>query len=118
MNNVMLIDGYRAVIQYDPEINMFRGEFTGLNGSADFYAATVDSLQREGRTSLQVFFDVCREKGIEPVRAYSGKFQIRLPEDLHRDAVEAAKARGESLNQFVAQAIEHELTGTTHSANR
>ena len=30
MNNIMVIDGYRAIIQYDPDIEMFRGEFTGL----------------------------------------------------------------------------------------
>ena len=30
-------DGYKAVIAYDPEIEMFRGEFVGLNGAADFY---------------------------------------------------------------------------------
>lgn len=29
MNNIMIIDGYRAVIQYDPDIEMFRGEFIG-----------------------------------------------------------------------------------------
>lgn len=109
MNNTMLIDGYRAVIQYDPEIDMFRGEFTGLNGGADFYANTVESLRQEGRLSLQAFLDTCREAGIPPNRSYSGKFQVRIPEKLHHDAVEAAKARGESLNQFVAEAIEHEL---------
>ncbi|MFO8046204.1 MAG: type II toxin-antitoxin system HicB family antitoxin [Halomonas sp.] len=110
MNNLMVIDGYRAIIQYDPEIEVFRGEFTGLNGSADFYADSVEALREEGRTSLRIFLEVCREKGIEPTKAYSGKFQVRLPEELHRDAVDAARARGESLNQFVAQAIQHELS--------
>ena len=33
MNNLMVIDGYRAINQYDPEIEMFRGEFAGLNAS-------------------------------------------------------------------------------------
>ena len=48
MNNVMMINSYRAVIQYDPEIEMFRGEFTGLNGGADFYADRVPALRQEG----------------------------------------------------------------------
>ena len=29
--NIMEINNYRALIQYDPEIEMFRGEFLGLN---------------------------------------------------------------------------------------
>ena len=41
----MEIDGYRAIIQYDPEIDMFRGEFVGLNGGADFYAKDIAGLK-------------------------------------------------------------------------
>ena len=47
MKNVMVIDGQRAVIEYDPEIEMFRGEFSGLNGSADFYAKNITGLKQE-----------------------------------------------------------------------
>lgn len=37
MPDCVIIDGCRAIIQYDPDIEMFRGVFTGLNGGADFY---------------------------------------------------------------------------------
>ena len=57
MINVMEIDGYKAVIKYDSEIGMFRGEFIGLNGGADFYATTVDGLREEGSKSLKVFLE-------------------------------------------------------------
>ena len=65
MMNIMEIDGYQAIIQYDPDIDMFRGEFIGLNGGADFYAKDIDGLHREGKISLQVFLDMCREDGVE-----------------------------------------------------
>jgi len=107
--NLMKIDGYHAVITYDPEIEMFRGEFIDLNGGADFYARDIDSLKREGRASLQVFLEMCREKGMEPKRGFSGKFNVRISSDLHARAARAAKARGESLNQLVAEALEHEV---------
>jgi predicted HicB family RNase H-like nuclease len=34
--NTLTINGYNAVVSYDEEIDMFRGEFVGLNGGADF----------------------------------------------------------------------------------
>ena len=43
---------------------MFRGEFAGLNGGADFYATTVDGLKEEGRKSLKVFLEMCAEDGV------------------------------------------------------
>ena len=76
MNNVMTFeDGYKAVIAYDPEIEMFRGEFVGLNGAADFYAADLEGLKREGKTSLEIFLEVCAEKGISP-KKQAGRFSI------------------------------------------
>ena len=44
--NTMTINGYQAVIAFDPDIQLFRGEFVGLNGGADFYAADVAGLLR------------------------------------------------------------------------
>ncbi|MFQ6245892.1 hypothetical protein ACLMPP_15665 [Yersinia enterocolitica] len=46
MNNTMKIDGHTAIITFDPEIEMFRGEFIGLNGGADFYAYSVEELKK------------------------------------------------------------------------
>lgn len=109
MNNIMIINGHRAVIQYDPDIEMLRGEFVGLNGGADFYADNLADLHKEGEKSLEVFMDFCKERGIEPFKSFSGKFMLRVPPDVHAHAVEAAAAKGVSLNQFVADAIEQEV---------
>ena len=40
-------------------------------------------------------------------KRYSGKFLVRVPPDIHKKAVLKAQARGESLNQFVAEALVH-----------
>ncbi len=109
MNNLMNIDGCNAIIRYDAEINLFRGEFLGLNGSADFYADSIEALRTEGAKSLKVFKDMCREDGVEYTKPYSGKFQVRLPSELHARLAETAAARGHSLNQLVQRAIEHEI---------
>ena len=63
--HTMEIDGYRAIIRFDPDIAMFRGEFVGLNGGADFYARDVSGLRREGAISLRVFPEMCEEDGVD-----------------------------------------------------
>lgn len=65
MENVMGIAGEKAIVAYDPETEMLRGEFIGLNGGADFYADSVPQLIEEGRKSLAIFLEMCAEKGIE-----------------------------------------------------
>jgi predicted HicB family RNase H-like nuclease len=105
MKNVIEIDGHKAVIAFDPELRMLRGEFLGLNGGADFLAEDVEGLFREGRISLKVFLDMCAEKGIDPFREYSGRFNVRLDPRTHEAAAIAAAASNKSLNEWVADAI-------------
>jgi len=63
--NMMTLGGYTAKIEYDAEIDLFRGEVLGLNGGVDFYGNDPKNLRTEFKRSLQVFLDVCRENGIE-----------------------------------------------------
>lgn len=111
MINVMTINGYQAVIQYDSDLRMFRGEFLGLNGGADFYAKDVEGLQREGEISLKIFLEACAEDGVEPRKQYSGKFVLRLDPETHEAATIAAAARGKSLNQWAVDAIREAAGG-------
>ncbi len=64
--NTMTINGYRAMITFDPDLEMFRGEFMGLNGGADFYAVDVEGLKCEGAISLRVFLEACKRRGVAP----------------------------------------------------
>ena len=107
--NTMQIEGYRAIIQYDPEIEMFRGEFIGLNGGADFYAKDIEGLRREGRLSLNAFLEMCREDGVAPIKEYSGKFNLRLNPELHAEVSVRAMAAGKSLNQWITDVIDQSI---------
>jgi predicted HicB family RNase H-like nuclease len=103
--NVMTVDGFNARIEYDPEIDMFRGEILGLTGGADFYGKTPKELRAEFKKSLTVFLAVCKEKGIEPRRSYSGKFNLRIPPELHERLAIAAQAEGKSINTLAQEAL-------------
>jgi len=103
-------NGYKAVIAYDPEIEMFRGEFVGLNGGADFYARDAEGLKKEGRASLKAFLRMCDEDGV-PSRKPHGKFALRIDPETHYEASVAAAAGGMSLNQWIVQAMRGAIRG-------
>lgn len=103
--NMMTLDGYNAKIEYDAELDLFRGEILGLSGGADFYGKNPKELRAEFRKSLEVFLEVCREKGIEPRRHYSGKFNLRIPADLHEKLAIVAQAEGKSINTVAQEAL-------------
>jgi len=113
MINLMTINNYRAAIQYDPEIEMFRGEFVGLNGGADFYAEDINGLRKEGEISLKVFLEACEKQGIKPTKDYSGKFNTRVSPTLHESVAMIAAADGRSLNTVVNEALEQYIAERT-----
>ena len=60
--NILIIEGHRAVVSYDEDTDILRGEFVGLNGGADFYASNIAALKKEGTKSLRIFLDTCKEQ--------------------------------------------------------
>ena len=108
--NLMTVDGYHAKIEYDEELDLFRGEILGLNGGADFYGKSPKELRTEFKKSLLVFLDVCKEKGIEPRRNFSGKFNLRISPKLHERLAIEAQAQGKSINTLAQEALQERVT--------
>ena len=107
VKNIIEIDSHKAVASLDPDTQMLRGELVNLNGGADFCASSVSGLIEEGRVSLRLFLDTCKENGLQSYRLFSGKFNLRLPPRVHEAAViAAAAAQDKSLNEWVAEKIE------------
>ena len=107
--NVMTVDGYHAKIEYDEELDLFRGEILGLNGGADFYGKNPKELRTEFKKSLHVFLEVCKEKGLEPRRNFSGKFNLRIPPELHEKLAIEAQAQGKSINTLAQEALQERM---------
>jgi predicted HicB family RNase H-like nuclease len=107
--NMMSLDGYDAKIEYDADLDLFRGEILGLSGGADFYGKNPRELRAEFKKSLHIFLEVCREKGIEPRRNYSGKFNLRIPPSLHERLAIVAQAEGKSINAVAQEALQQRV---------
>ena len=107
--NTMTVEGYSAKIEYDEELDLFRGEILGLSGGADFYGKNTRELRAEFKKSLQVFLEVCEEKGLEPRRHFSGKFNLRISPELHEKLVIEAQALGKSINTLAQEALQERM---------
>lgn len=110
--NTMTVDGYHAKIEYDDDLELFRGEILGLSGGADFYGKNPKELRAEFKKSLQVFLDVCAGKGIAPRRHFSGKFNLRIPPELHEKLAIEAQAQGKSINTLAQEALQERVASS------
>ena len=97
--------GYKAVAEYAPDVEMFRGHVVGVSSVINFYADTVEALKRELKTSVDEYLAICEERGIKPEKQFSGKFMVRTDPELHRRIAQRAEVSGMSVNAWITDAL-------------
>ncbi len=107
----MIFGDYVARIMLDEARGVLHGRVENLADVISFEGATVEELQKEFEESVKFYLEVCRKRGVEPRRPYSGKFVVRLNPSLHREIAVAADREGESINKWVERALEHAAAG-------
>lgn len=114
----MKYKGYRGQVNYDEEAKLFHGEVVGLKDVITFQGTSVDELEQAFKDSVDEYLDFCKELGRAPEKPYSGKLILRLPPEIHERAAYEAKCRGQSLNAWLKQGIQHLLTSPKHKPSR
>lgn len=59
--------GYKsAVLKFDKDAGVIHGEVAGIRDVVTFKATGIETLEKEFRTSVDNYLDMCAEEGIEP----------------------------------------------------
>ncbi|OGT54047.1 MAG: antitoxin HicB [Gammaproteobacteria bacterium RIFCSPHIGHO2_12_FULL_41_15] len=95
-------------VEFDEEAEIFHGEVINTRDVITFQGKNVKEIKKAFIDSIEDYIAFCKKRGESPERPFSGKFNVRLDPELHREAYIAAKEAGISLNSWVAQAIKHE----------
>src|SRR5436190_17939347 len=85
--------------------------FPGLSA----FGETEEEALAERKVALELFVETFKEKGIplpqETLKdEYSGQFRLRIPSTLHRQAAQLAASEGQSLNSFIALAVQAKVS--------
>jgi predicted HicB family RNase H-like nuclease len=101
--------GYLGMVEYDDEAKIFHGDIINTRDVITFRGTTVNEIEQAFKASIDDYIAWCKEDGVEPEKPYSGKFNVRLSPELHRQIAILAKKRKVSLNSFVEKAITDEI---------
>lgn len=106
MFNLKEYKSYFATVEVDLEDQSFYGKVAFINDLVTFAGTTLPELQASFEEAVDDYLIICEEYGDEPNKSFSGRFNLRMPKDLHQDlSVEALKA-GVSLNKHIIQRLE------------
>ena len=105
MSNILEYKGYYTRIEYDNVDKVLYGKIEGINDFVNFEINHAENIENEFHMAVDDYLIYCKEKGIEPDKTYSGKFNVRISKELHKKIVFEAFKQGMSLNQYVERAI-------------
>ena len=110
--------GYTGVFEFDPEELVFSGYVVDLQDEICFEGDSVQTIQASMRRAVDHYLRVCKARGDNPERPFSGKLNLRLGSDLHRTAAVAAAKEGESLNSWLVRVVESAACAESRPAFR
>ena len=106
---MMEYKGYLGTVEYDSQAKIFHGDIINTRDVITFQGTTVNEIEKAFRESIDDYIVWCEEEGVAPEKPYSGKFNVRLSPELHRQTAILAKKSNMSLNNFVEKAITDEI---------
>jgi predicted HicB family RNase H-like nuclease len=105
----MVYRGYTGTVQFDGADRIFHGRVVGITDVVSFQGTSVAELEADFHAAVDSYLLGCTEDGVEAQRPFSGRFALRLPPEIHRDAALAARRSGVSVNRWIVEAIRMRL---------
>jgi predicted HicB family RNase H-like nuclease len=107
---MMEFKGYIGIVNYDSEAKIFHGDVINTRDVITFQGTSVKEIEKAFKESIEVYIRWCKEEGVHPEKPYSGKFNLRISPELHREIAIASTKMNVSLNKFVEKALIDELS--------
>ena len=99
--------GYKGSVEYSKEDNCLFGKVQGM--SKAYEGNTLDELRKDFEEGVDSYLEACKADGVEPVKPYSGRLNLRMSSELHSRVAAFVAATGTTINDFINDAIKNEL---------
>lgn len=96
---------YDAVVEYDSEDKLFVGRVINTRDVIAFDGLSVDELEASFHAAVDEYLEDCARLDKDPDKPFSGRFNLRIAPELHRQVVICAEKEGVSLNAFVEKTL-------------
>ncbi len=100
---------YLGIVEYDAEAKIFTGEVVGIRSVITFQGRTPEELEASFRESIDLYLEMCRDDGVKPDKPYSGRFNLRLDPEMHKQIAYHAAMEHKSLNDWVIETLQKSL---------
>ena len=103
--NCLEYKDYLGTVAFSAEDLVFHGKIQGITDLVTFEATHVEGLLSAFHEAVDDYLDLCERYEKKPEKGYSGQFNIRIDQSLHKKISLRAIKEGITLNQCVSRAL-------------
>lgn len=101
---------YIGSLHYSKEDKVFWGRLELIDSLVTFEAQNASELEGAFKDAVDDYLETCKSKNISPHKPFKGVFNIRIKPELHKAAYQKAIEDGVSLNRFIEDSIQKNLS--------
>lgn len=118
MKNMMQYKGFYGSIEYDADDLIFFGKLEFIRSLVSYEGESASEITKAFENAVDEYLEMCKKENLTPEKPFKGSFNIRIGEELHEKATIAASEIDLKLNEFVKNAIFHEIERTHKSLKK
>ncbi|MBU2776263.1 type II toxin-antitoxin system HicB family antitoxin, partial [Acidithiobacillus sp. CV18-2] len=104
MKNRLEHKGYFGSVEYSADDDILHGRILNISDIVTYEGQSIVDLKENFTQAVEGYLRMCVELNQEPDRPASGRFLVRIPPELHRDAQIKAAQENSSLNDIMTKA--------------
>ena len=101
--------GYMAKLDFDEQADVFYGVVINSRALLSFEGTNGDEIKQSFHDVVDSYLEACTQKGIAPEKPYSGRFNVRIPPDLHKKLAIKSAEENISQNRYIKRVLEDTL---------
>jgi predicted HicB family RNase H-like nuclease len=109
MKDMLKYKGYYGSIHFDENDLILYGKVEFIKALINYEGESASNLKKAFEEAVDDYLQMCKQENMQPEKPFKGTFNVRIGQRLHEKATIAAAELGIKLNEFVKQALEHEL---------
>jgi len=99
--------GYTGTIDFSLKDNILFGKIIGIDDLVSYEAENLSQLKKAFKEAVEDYLDNCKEIGKNPDKTFSGTFNVRTSNQLHKKLSFLASSRNMKLNEVVNVACDY-----------
>lgn len=107
MKNLGPYNGYIGSLEFDSNDKILHGKILFIRDIITYEAENACDIENAFHEAVDEYLEDCKSLGVDPDKALSGTFNVRISPDLHKEIAKKSTLKDISLNQYVTQALEH-----------